>query len=247
MLLTKHLNVWLQSGESWLTPEQLEACERHPGDDPDMRWDSLKGRDVYIGVDLAAVADLTSVAYLFPDAKGVRVKHRNFCCEAQLIDNEHFELWANEDWLEVAGDLVIDLEVVRERLEQDTDDFVVLGVGYDPHQGRLMAQTLARRAPDVPVVQFPQQGQWPDFGLRQVETYVKDKRFMYDANPSTTWMFRNCNVVVNKGGYMVPDRTNPDLKIDAIDALLNSVNIRQHVELMRAKEEEVFQGIRRIV
>ena len=241
-LLTKHLNVWLQGGESWLEPEALKACGRHPSDDPAMRWDALKGREVFIGLDLASVHDLTSICYLFPDASGVRVKHRNFCCRAQLADNEHWELWANDGWLEVAGDVVIDFMAVEERLEKDLEDFDVQAVGYDPHQGRLMMQMLSRKAPDLPVMQFPQMGQWPSFAIRTVETLVREGKLLHDANPSTTWMLQNVSVKENRMGYSVPDRTNADLKIDAADALFNSLSVRQHVELQKARREDDKPG-----
>ena len=99
--------------------------------------------------------------------------------------------------------------------------------------------TLVKKAPDTPIMQFSQVGQWPSFGLKEIESHVKAGEMLYDGNPVTTWMLGNCSVIINRSGYMVPDRTNPDLKIDGVDALINAVCIEAHV---KAKPEEDKPG-----
>lgn len=224
----KHLNTWLSGSEAWIDEPEFESCIMHPSDFKQMKWDELAGRECYIGFDAASVQDLTSVCYLFEQPNGqFLVRHRNYTSEAQVLANEIYAKWVDDGWLTKCGNRVIDLDDVLAQLKKDLETYKVLAVGYDPHQGRTIAQALAKMDEDLLVTQFSQAGQWPSYALKEIEGHVKNGAWLWDGSPATQWCFRNARVQVSRSGYMSLDRTNRDLKVDAVDAACAAINARQ--------------------
>lgn len=61
--LTKMLNVWVQAKQNgYMDMEKWKACEISEDEIPV----DTTGMDVYVGVDLSAKVDLTSVAFVIP-------------------------------------------------------------------------------------------------------------------------------------------------------------------------------------
>ena len=148
------LNYWLGTGESWLDPDEVESCARHPDDYPEMTWGGLSSFPCHVGIDLATTLDLTAVAYRFSlggegDGARIAVKHRYWAPEARADDNEHYRQWAEDGWLTLCPGTEIDLPSVYAQVKADIERLDVRGVGYDPHQGRLFAQTMIKDFPDL--------------------------------------------------------------------------------------------------
>ena len=238
----KMLNYWLAGSEGWVDEEEYDACGRHPRDYPEMTWAQLEGKACYLGVDLASVSDLSSICYLFPEGDVWRVKHRNYASGAQIAADEIYQKWRDDGWLEEAGDKVIDLDQVLQRIMEDLERFSVLGIGYDPHQGRILAQQISKADHDLKILSISQNGAAPNFGLKEIEDKVKRGRWLHDCNPVTKWCVRNSRIRVTIGGFQSLDRSNRDAKVDAVDAACNAVNIRHHY-LAADEEEEVSSGI----
>jgi len=60
ILLTKHLNIWMNAGVSWADMQRFELCKR-----PELKIADFEGNEVWIGVDLASKIDIAAVIFMF--------------------------------------------------------------------------------------------------------------------------------------------------------------------------------------
>ena len=118
-------------------------------------------------------------------------------------------------------------------LEEDDKVFGEMLVSYDALGGRLLAQLLIEEG--ITCEQMSQAGQWVSFGTRELEAAIKGQRFLYDSNPVLTWCMGNVKLSLTRAGMLVPNRSNPEQKIDAFASTVNAINL---IHRNRAKEEE---------
>lgn len=60
ILLTKHLNIWMNAGQAWMDMQKWELCKR-----PQLELEDFYGRECYVSLDLASKIDLAALVFLF--------------------------------------------------------------------------------------------------------------------------------------------------------------------------------------
>ncbi|HEY8415130.1 MAG TPA: terminase large subunit, partial [Thermaerobacter sp.] len=119
--LTKNLNMWVdQREEGYMPMDRWRACAA--GSENPMP--DLAGRECYIGVDLSAKIDLTSVGVVFPLGGGrFAVLSHSFIPEERLrqrlkTDRVPYDAWARMGWLTVIPGAVVDQSAIIDWIEQ---------------------------------------------------------------------------------------------------------------------------------
>jgi len=152
--LTKHLNVWVQMREAGYM--QLSDWRKCGPPMPDMR-----GKNCFIGVDLSAKIDLTSVSFEFPhDDKYVVFTH-SFMPETTLQAKEHTDAvpygqWVKEGWITLTPGAVVDYRFMMDWALKEIKD-----KGWRPEEWcidpwgalQLSADLLKRKHSVVEVIQ----------------------------------------------------------------------------------------------
>ena len=224
---TKHLNLWVNSAESWLTEKAWSDCADFNLDENDFFADEMVG-----ALDLASKRDITSFVRVYVRMiKGERhyfAFGHHFLPSARLEDSENFAYnkWAIEGYLSIAGDHETDLDEVEEVVR----DF--LGVGncreivYDPWKADLLVAHLSTEG--VTTVEFRQNALMMSPAMDELEAAIYSGRLHHDGCPVLAWMAGNVIAKPYKTDYMTPTKNKPHNKIDGMVALIMAVGRAQH-------------------
>lgn len=137
----RRLNVWTDTAEAWLDPQQWDACEETPLLDPE------EGDIIFLGIDLGLKRDTAAVtAAGFNDAGRLEV----FSQVWGLINEKgeyppcHVEIDDTRLSISLVENYILDLAMMG---------WQIGGIAYDPYRMERTAQTLADT---FLVVEFPQ-------------------------------------------------------------------------------------------
>lgn len=231
--LVKNLNFWLQQREDGYMPmDKWRACAAGPENPmPD-----LASRPCYIGVDLSAKIDLTSVAVEFPLGGGrFAVRSHSFIPEDRLrerlkTDKQPYDAWARLGWLTVIPGAVVDQQAVIDWIESQAAEhgWQVKEVCVDPWNATQFAVELQRRG--YTVVEITQ-------GIRTLSEPTKDFRervlrgeIIHDGSPVLTWAMGNAVERQDHNGNIMLDKAKSRERIDPVAALMNAHARAMHHE-----------------
>lgn len=216
---TKHLNVWVNAASPWLNLEAL-----HRAGDPTLREEDFRGETCWDGLDLASKTDIASKAKLFKRAVDGEWHYylftRNWLPAAaiQKPENEHYRAWVAEGHLVQTPGNMIDLKVVRESVEADSDMHVVAEVPMDAWGSREIAPEL--QASGYVVVDVPMTTRNLSEPMKLIAALLDAGRFHHDGNKATEWMFSNVEVFEDRNENIFPRKAGAEKKIDAAVAAI---------------------------
>ena len=157
MFLTKMLNKWVQSKEmSYMDMEKWKKCEVKNFD-----WDFLRGRECYIGFDMSAKIDLTSISIIIPVMiDGVPkcyiyshsfIPNREKLLERVRVDKVPYDAWELEGYLTVTDTPIVDQERVIQFFENFCRDkgLHIKMLCFDPANASKMMMDLSGRGYEV--------------------------------------------------------------------------------------------------
>ena len=84
ILLTKHCNVWTNSGSIWCDMLKFQANAR-----PEMKIEDFKGKQCFVSVDLASKIDIVAVEVTF-ELEDMQYEVCPRCGEQVLLENETY-------------------------------------------------------------------------------------------------------------------------------------------------------------
>lgn len=233
---TKNLNVWMNAASAWLNMVQWQAC----GDDK-LTWDDFKGRDCWIGGDLADKDDITAaVLSAFDDDGRLICKPKFWLPEAVLKQPEHmkgrsaahYRDWADKGHLKLTSGDWVDHGEVEATIRDWIERYSVRKVTFDQFAaGQLMASRINEdlATPDNPLCQIlHKKAANVTDPAKDLEARVKSgpTRFRHDNNPVMNWMASNACVARRRDETILPVKEtemSPN-KIDGIDALINAMH-----------------------
>lgn len=226
-VLTKNFNQWVDSQDTWITPTELLACS----ESFDLSMFDSDETLCTLGVDLAAVSDLTAVSALVYHDDKYYFKTWYFipetCLNPSNSNCELYRRWKREGYLIVTNGNVTDYDYILQLL----GDFplTISSIAYDQWNA----------------TQFVISGQ-SLFGLnfepysqsifnfnrptREFERLLKSGKVVLGYNPITLWCFSNCvlkhepscdNVKPIKSGSGKSENKNG--KIDGVISILESL------------------------
>lgn len=233
---TKNLNVWMNAASAWLNMVQWQAC----GDDK-LTWDDFKGRDCWIGGDLADKDDITAaVLSAFDDDGRLICKPKFWLPEAVLKQPEHmkgrssahYRDWADKGYLKLTPGDWVDHGEVETTLRDWIESYSIRKITFDQFAaGQLMASRINEdlATPDNPLCQIlHKKAANVTDPAKDLEARVKSgpTRFRHDNNPVMNWMASNACVARRRDETILPIKEtemSPN-KIDGIDALINAMH-----------------------
>ena len=231
---TKHLNRWYQFSESALVQQSL-IDDAFKGPFPsDTELSQMKQ---YIGLDLAATSDLSSLVSLYSAPDGMfYARSRNYIPKDtyQALPSNYTSLYTeavNRKSLHLAGEIVTDLEQIKEDLNQLVTMYKPREIGIDGAAGGLRfgveyKNTYRKELTSV------QQG----FGLSSAAInfirLISTGQIKFDPNDvMLKWCIENARVREGQqGDIAIIKSANHNLKIDACIALLIALSLVPVVE-----------------
>lgn len=210
---TKHLNVWVGSKEAFYNIEKWRECS-----DESLKIEDFKGREAYLGLDLASRVDIAALEILIPDSEvGYYHFSRHYLPEeaAQL---EHYIGWMREGWLTVTDGEIIDFNEIKDDILEISSLLQINELGYDPFQATMLITELMEQG--VPVVEMRPTVLNFSEPMKELDSLIRSKRIRHNGNPVFTWMLSNVTGKIDKKDNVYPNKERPENKIDGPVALM---------------------------
>lgn len=230
--LTKCLNIWVPAKENgYMDMAKWQACETDPEDIPD-----TAGWPVYVGFDMSAKLDLTSVAFVLPyqtdeyDASGRRVVKyivysHSFIPSWEKLqehkskDKQPYDDWERRGFLTVTETPIVDQQAVMMYVlaECDRRKWKIQSLCFDPANASLLMMSLSNEGYDVEeVFQSHKSLNESTQGFRE---QVFSGNIQYIKNPLLTYAMSNA-VIRRNNGLIKIDKDATTKRIDPVDAVL---------------------------
>ena len=233
---TKHLNIFVSQESSWLPPEIISES-RIP-----FKIEDLYGSDIYLGMDLSSVRDLTSIvgvvekdgvfyslSWFFMVNDGSKF-HRN--AGVNLLD------WIKDGYIIEGSKKTIDYSQVADMIGWINSKFNLRLLMYDPNNAASILNYLYDMG--INVKPFQQRAQMFNEPLKYIEKLLFDKKIYID-NPVLEWNLNNVILYVD-GNYNQKIMKNKSL--DAVDgavALAQAVGAYLHLNNSAVDLSQIYQ------
>lgn len=215
---TKHCNQWLAADSSWMDMAKWHACG-----DPTLSEDSFAGETCYTGLDAAFKTDIFAKVKIFERQGEFYAFGRYWLPESQVDakENPHFLGWQKQGLITVLPGQVIDIEAVRDSLEEDRNKFDVREIPYDPAQlTQFSAEMIDRGHPMVEMRPMVLNFSEP---MKKISELVLQKKFHHNGDPVLAWMVSNvvCHRDAKDNIYpRKPEGQEAKKKIDGVIAMI---------------------------
>ena len=248
-VLTKEFNMWVQSSqESYMNEEEWLAAIA-----PDyIKNTDLTGREIYIGVDLSRVNDLTSFSWVIP----IREEKKLYCDSYSFVANRGgIEAKEKEDktpyrQYEQAGyctisssaDGLIDYHDLVNWITDfiESNSFELKGIFYDPYNAGNVITDLAKFYENE-LIEVRQGLITLNAPTKQLRTDIIQGKTVHTNNPLLNRAIRNAITKENNDTIMIDKAMNRN-KIDPLDALINAYTQAMYHDF---EEEDINELIER--
>jgi len=219
--LTKHVNVWVQQKEcGYMNTARWASCSR---DLP-----TLERESCYIGLDLSAKIDLTSVAFEFPIGEKYAVLSHSFMpedtFEARMkTDKVPYDVWVKNGWISLTSGSVIDYRAVMNYAVERADEngWRIAEWCIDPWGAVQIAADLTEAGYTVvEVIQGIKTLSEPTKNFREM---VYSDRVITDGSPVLSWAISNAVAdKVDRNENIILSKKKSRERIDPIAAVINA-------------------------
>lgn len=208
----------------------------------DLDW--LEQFECYAGLDLASVSDLCSFRLAW-HVKGhwythgwrfvphAAVKRRS---ERGLVP---FAGWVQSGHLIVAGDEVVDYDLLRGHIVPVTRRFNVKGIGHDPWNAKQLVKKLVDED-DLPMIPFIQGPKSYHPAMQELERAYTGGELSHGNDPVLNWCMSNLVARTDANMNQAPDKKRATEKIDDATALLEAIGTAIGIEADEPEHQLFF-------
>lgn len=241
--LVKNFNLWQSAGtDSYIKGTDWEACQT------DSEFD-IRGREVYIGLDLSRLDDLTAIGFIYPtenkkqyvDAHvfvgtkgGIQAKsERDKIDYEALVRTEYATLTNSESGIinyKQVVEWLVD-KIQSNRLE-------VKGIMYDPWNSQAVITSLEEY--DWPLIEVAQNFRSISEPLKQFRLDVFEKNVLHKGNPNLKIAVNNAVVRYDNNSNIILDKKINRNKIDAVVAVTTAYSQAMFHEFENNMEEYIL-------
>ena len=231
---TKCLNMWLNKKENgYMDMAKWKACEVKQ-----LPYD-IKGKPVYIGFDMSAKIDLTSVSFIIPlmienIPKYILFSHSfvpsiEKLREHEIKDKMPYSYWAEARYITVTNTQIVDQQAVWDWTKAfcEEQELNIHTLCFDPANASKMMMDLSGQGYKcVEVYQSYRSLNESTAGFRE-QVYCGNVYYLH--NPVLTFAMNNAMVRQNNGLIKI-DKDACIKRIDPVDATLGAYKLAQYHE-----------------
>lgn len=183
---TKHCNQWLAADTAFMDMAAWDRCA-----DTTLSEDDFAGEDCWCALDAAFKTDFFSRAKLFRRGEHYYAFTRHWLPELKIDahDAPQFWAWAQEGLITPAPGAVIDIELIRDDIEQAGRQHQLREVPFDPYQLTQFASEMLEDG--VPMVEMRATVQNFSEPMKFLLELVLEGKFHHDGDPVLRWMIAN--------------------------------------------------------
>ena len=184
------LSQWTQQSDRWMSMDNWDAC------DSPVDVESLRGRECWVGGDLATTTDIASIVCVFPpQAEDEPFKVLPFFWVPEQLPrdaNQAYPAWIKSGHLETTPGNVTDYEFIRARIVELADalGFVVRMITFDPWNATHLVTQLEGQD-GFNVKMFRQGFASMTAPMKELDRLILSKRVAHGGHPVLRWMAGN--------------------------------------------------------
>lgn len=220
-VMTKTLNIWLQSAETWIGADIVNRASK-PVD-----LAEYSGMTCYVGVDLAAVSDLTAVSVLIPTDNKFVFKTWYFLPSDTLktgVNSQSYLRYKRNGQLNVTPGNVTDYDYILNKIMSLQTDYnlYIAGIYYDSWNATQFA--INATAQGLPMFPYSQSIGSFNKPTKEFERLIKSDKVTIDNNDITRWCLSNVALKTDWNDNAKPVKSGADSeKIDGVIAILQAL------------------------
>jgi phage terminase large subunit-like protein len=217
-----YLNQWTESAARWIPLPAWDACLS------DVPRASLKGRRMYVGMDLSSTKDLTALVGVLPDEDGFDVLPQFFVPkdsikERSQRDRVPYAEWARQGYLIETPGAVVDYEYIRQTLKDWAAEFSIQTIAFDPWNATDLVTRLQEQD-GFTCVAMRQGFNSLSAPTKALETAILSRALRHDGHPVLRWCIGNVVVETDATGNLKPSKKVSTERIDGVAALVMAID-----------------------
>jgi phage terminase large subunit-like protein len=219
--LTKRMNVWVTSAESWMDMLKWESCC-----DASLDISDFHGEECWIGMDLAEKKDFAATVKVFWRGGSLYVFPLLYLNDTAIEESENSQYigWRDDGYIIGNEGDVTDFDQIKNDLVESDGLFDLCEIPFDPALSRYFATKLINEH-SLPLVEIKQNGLTFTSAVTELENLVLEKKLVVSYNPAFNWMIGNVVVKESKfTGLKHPTKDKASQKIDGPIALLTALS-----------------------
>lgn len=219
---TKNLNEWMDTELTWISADHVLRATKS------VKMTDLVGQ-IFVGVDLAAISDLTAVALMCQDDDTGRYKFviRYYLPEQALEDKylkDKYREWASKGLVTITPGNVTDYTYITNDLMDVHANIVeIQNIGYDSWNSTQWA--IDATSLGLPLIEYSQSIGNFNRPTRELERLFLAGLVDLDDNEITRFCFQNVVMKFDHNGNCKPNKANSKNKIDGCIAMIQALGI----------------------
>ena len=220
--LTKNMNKWVDMRDGgYMDMSKWKSAYK------DFNFNTFKGKECIVGLDLSTKLDLTSVGFEFIQEGKYYVLSHSFMPrdtfekrvrEARLP----FKLWEEEGWITVTEGMVVDYNYIKKYIQdiEEKYEITITDICYDPWNASQFANDMSELG--YSMVEIRQ-------GIRTLGEPCKSFReeayqgnLFHNDNPVLNWACSNAITKQDANANFMLDKSQSSDKIDPLASLINA-------------------------
>lgn len=219
-VLVKHFNVWLANKgiEDWIEEKYVLAAMQ------DISLDEARfmGCELYCGVDLSTVSDITAVVNMTQLDDKLYFFSNLYLPEDTVnksVNKELYQRAVENNELKLTSGNVVDYDYILKDMMEVKSNYEILQVNYD----KWNSTQWAINATEVGFNLYPfsQVAGNLNKPLKDFERLIKEGNIVLQKNSLTKWMLGNVRLKINHMGNYSIDKSDRNRKIDNVAAIIN--------------------------
>lgn len=222
-VLTKNFNLWLDAPKVWIPEENIKAVMRP------INISEFYGRQVFLGLDLAATKDLTALAMFAPaqDESERALCKVLFWLPEETVNKRNdvapYLEWSEGGHINLTDGNIVDYSAVKAAVYELQGKCQVHSIGYDEWNAWETTAELTANGITMEKV-LPRFG-WQSNPTKRIEMMVLSGEIELDANPVLLWNFRNIYLDRDSQDNIKPNKQKSAEKIDGIAAMVDAIYV----------------------
>lgn len=214
---SRNFDYWSSTSTTWISDDYVYACMRN------FDYETLfHEKQVYIGLDLSSVSDLTAMSVLMVEDGIFHFYNKSYLPRDSMEDNPnrvYFENYATHGLLTLTDGNVVDTDyVINDLCKMRQSGMYIKRVAYD----RFISTALISDLTDKGFKCEPISQSLVSFSApsKELEKLIKSGRCVIHANPCVRWQFDNVELKEDANGNCKPVKEKSSGKIDNVVAMI---------------------------
>lgn len=217
---TKNFNQWVSSADIWINNDLLLQSSEN------LDMNTFQGCTAYLGVDLAAVSDMTAVSCMIPYNDKLYFKTWYYLPQSCLTENSNAELykeWKRKGLLTITPGNVTDYDYVLADILRLTNYVYIDKIAYDSYNATQWAISATEQG--LPLEPYSQALWSFNKPTKELERLIRMNKVIIDNNEITRWCFSNVSLKTDHNENIKPVKTEAMQKIDGVISMIEALGI----------------------